>query len=116
MLAALKSEFPNMQITVLTAFREFDYAQHAIRLGVCRYLLKPSRMDELHEAVAAMTANLSAEGASVTSLSDDSDEEAGSFVAHAAMKYMEQHCTEHPDPERRSGSCVRKPVAPVQAD
>ena len=26
--------------------------QEAIRLGVCRYLLKPSKMDELHEALA----------------------------------------------------------------
>ena len=48
MLAALHSEFPQMQMTVLTAYRDFDYAQKALHLGVCRYLLKPSRMDELN--------------------------------------------------------------------
>ena len=46
MLAALRSEFPQMQVTVLTAYRDFDYAQKAINLGVCRYLLKPYGRDQ----------------------------------------------------------------------
>ena len=65
MLAGLKSEFPAMQIAVLTGYRDFSYAQEAIRLGVCRYLLKPSKMDELHEALGTMTERLGgAEGQS----------------------------------------------------
>ena len=51
MLAALRSEFPHMLVTVLTAYRDFDYAQKALHLGVHRYLLKPSKMDELNEAI-----------------------------------------------------------------
>lgn len=51
MIAGIKSEHPNMGITILTGFRDFDYAQKAIRLGVTRFLLKPSKMDELEEAV-----------------------------------------------------------------
>lgn len=35
-----------------------DYAQKAIRLGVTRFLLKPSNMDELEEAISAMCENL----------------------------------------------------------
>lgn len=58
MIAALKSEFPNMEITILTGYRDFDYAQQAIKLGVCRFLLKPSKMDELEEALEVMTARL----------------------------------------------------------
>lgn len=58
MIAALKSEFPNMEITILTGYRDFDYAQEAIRLGVCRFLLKPSKMDELNEAIEAMLGRL----------------------------------------------------------
>ena len=49
MLAGLRSEFPDMQVTVLTGYRDFSYAQEAIRLGVARFLLKPSKMDELKE-------------------------------------------------------------------
>lgn len=54
MIAALKSEFPDMQISILTGHRDFDYCQEAIRLGVCRFLLKPSKLEEMEEALAVM--------------------------------------------------------------
>jgi len=96
MIAALKSEFPRLQITVLTAFRDFDYAQRAIHLGVCRYLLKHSRMEELHEAMAAMTAALAAAEPADASCADEeeNDAEAGGFIARSAIRFMEEHCTE----------------------
>ena len=47
MLAAIRSEYPQIQTAVLTAYRDFDYARQALTLGVCRYLLKPSNLDEL---------------------------------------------------------------------
>lgn len=96
MLAALRSEFPQMQLTVLTAYRDFDYAQRAINLGVCRYLLKPSRMDELNEAIGAMAARLNeaAEAAALPEAAPESGD-AGSFIVHAALEYMRAHCTEH---------------------
>lgn len=58
MIAGLKSEFPYMQVSILTGYREFTYAQEAIRLGVSAFLLKPSKMDELYEAIEAMTEKL----------------------------------------------------------
>ena len=58
MLAALRSEFPRIQTSVLTAYRDFDYARQALTLGVCRYLLKPSNLEELKEAVRTMVARL----------------------------------------------------------
>ena len=58
MLAGLRSEFPDMLVTVLTGYREFGYAQEAIRLGVARFLVKPSKMDEIREALAFMTERL----------------------------------------------------------
>ena len=39
MLAGLRSEFPDLQVSVLTGYRDFAYAQEAIRLGVARFLL-----------------------------------------------------------------------------
>ena len=96
MLAALHSEFPRMQMTVLTAYRDFDYAQQALTLGVCRYLLKPSKMDEIHEAVRFMAARLDAlppeEGTEEESAEGG---EAGSFIVNAALDYMRGHCAEH---------------------
>lgn len=94
MIAAVKSEFPRMQVTVLTAFRDFDYAQRAITLGVCRYLLKPSKMDELNEAIGEMIRRLQAlppekkEGVAESG-------DAGSFVVRAALAYMQDHSAEH---------------------
>lgn len=55
MIAALKVEFPDMEISILTGYREFDYCQKAIRLGISRFLLKPSNMTELEEALKEMT-------------------------------------------------------------
>lgn len=62
MIAAVKSEFPYTQIAILTGYRDFDYAQRAIRLGVTRFLLKPSKMDEIEEALCAMTKKLDEAG------------------------------------------------------
>lgn len=100
MLAGLKSEFPRMQVTVLTGYRDFDYAQTAIRLGVSRYLLKPSKMDELTEAILCMTAaldklpkNVSEECAEEAE--ESANQEAPSFVARQAQNYIMEHYKEH---------------------
>lgn len=62
MAAAMKSEFEDTELTILTGYRDFALAQEAIRLGVRRFLLKPSNMEELEEAVSAMTAHLKRQG------------------------------------------------------
>lgn len=93
MLSAVKSEFPRMQVTVLTAFRDFDYAQQAMHLGACRYLLKPSKMDELNEAVCEMTRRLDAMPPAQETESEAGGE-ASSFVVRAALAYMQAHCTQ----------------------
>ena len=62
MVAAIRSEFPKVEVCLLTGYRNFEYAQRAIKLGVTRFLLKPSRMDEIEEAITAMTRNLRSNG------------------------------------------------------
>lgn len=103
MIAALKSQFPDMQITILTGFRDFDYAQQAIRLGVNRFLLKPSKMEEIEEAVTCMTEHLKQLKGTVVSkpekevkTADEEDDEiiesaAGSFVVNNALQYIEEN-------------------------
>lgn len=90
MLAGLRSEFPNMQVAVLTGFREFGYAQEAIRLGVTRYLLKPSKMDEINEALEAMTARLK----TLAPAEEESESTAGSFIVRRALEFMGEHYAE----------------------
>lgn len=80
MVAAIKSEYPDIEVCLLTGFRNFEYAQQAIKLGVTRFLLKPSKIDELEEAISAMTNNLKQNGndssnAEIDSIWNRSDEE-----------------------------------------
>lgn len=102
MLAGLKSEFPDMQITVLTGYRDFEYAKRAIHIGVTRFLLKPSRMNEIDEALQAMTDNLAKihagnpEGTLETANSDEEvqDNPANSHIVRSALKFLEIHYAE----------------------
>ena len=100
MVAALKSEFPGMKIAILTGYRDFDYAQEAIRLGVFRYLVKPSRMKELQETIADMTAALDAEAdiAEEPEADENLDNgyigQAGNYIVTCALSYIREHYSE----------------------
>lgn len=93
MLAGLRSEFPDMQVTVMTGYRDFAYAQEAIRLGVTRFLLKPTKMDEINEALETMVQHLD-------KMPQEPEPEpagpssAGSFIVDKACEYMQAHYRE----------------------
>ena len=92
MVAGLRSEFPDMQIAVLTGYRDFAYAQEAIRLGVTRFLLKPSKMDEINEALQAMVERL--DKLPQEEKTDEQSQSAGSFLVNQAYSYMREHYAE----------------------
>ncbi len=115
MIASLKSQYETIEITILTGYRDFEYAQQAVRLGVTRLLLKPSKMDELEEAIEGMTANLKRHPAvddvyrrMEAGLQQDTEDgdaeekdaagavrsEAGSFIVKNAMTYIREHYKE----------------------
>ena len=106
MIAALKSEFPDMQLIILTGYREFEYARQAIELGVSRFLLKPSKMNELEEAMEAATARLKRiEGgdiAEITAAETEAEKEkeavyhneANSFIVKNALEYIRDNSKE----------------------
>ncbi len=94
MLAAIRSEFPEIQTSVLTAYRDFDYAHRAITLGVCRYLLKPSNLDELMEAVRLMVSRLGERPARNDGPETETVRAAGNHLVRAALAYMKDHCSE----------------------
>lgn len=89
MIAGLKSEFPDMEISILTGFRKFEYAQKALNLGVTRFLLKPSCMDEIVEAIDTMVQNLQLKG--ITTDPESLSNEASNFIVNNAIKYIEQN-------------------------
>ena len=99
MIAGVKSQFPNTYITILTGYRDFDYAQKAISLGVSRFLLKPSKMDELEEALSFMVHELNKNKIdemqdieeSTTDELTMEENDASSFVVRNAKKYIEEN-------------------------
>ncbi len=98
MVAALRSEFPDMQVTILTGFRDFEYAQRAIRLGVARFLLKPSNMDEIEEAIRFMCAecdkNKVDESEALEEKAEEHEHIASNFIVRNALNYMEENYKE----------------------
>jgi two-component system response regulator YesN len=100
MLAGVRSEFPDMLVTVLTGYRDFEYAKEAISLGVARFLLKPSKMDELEEALSYMTAALDklqpSEKEPLRQAPGDSVavDTANSFLVRQAHAYIKEHYEE----------------------
>ena len=112
MLAAIRSEFPGIQMSVLTAYRDFEYARKAITLGVCRYLLKPSNLDELQEAVKLMVSRLDA----MPQLPEDPDDESVKESGEGGAGLYEgtlHRAASFPGRGGRSRLC--EPVASVQA-
>lgn len=94
MLAGLRGEFPRMQIAVLTGYRDFEYAQRAIRLGVARFLLKPSKMDELTEALEYMTGILDRLPVQEEPESQPEADDPNSFLVRQAQAYITEHCAQ----------------------
>ena len=109
MIAGLRSEFPDMQLIILTGYREFEYARQAIELGVSRFLLKPSKMNELEEAMETVTGRLEQRGMPVTvsapddmppegELPEDAEDaennEANSFIVKNALEYIRENSRE----------------------
>ncbi len=100
MLAGVRSEFPDMQVAVLTGYRDFEYAKEAISLGVARFLLKPSKMNELEEALSYMTGVLDKlppvgeEPSPQTTGEGGAVDTANSFLARQAYAFMKEHSEE----------------------
>lgn len=51
MIEALKEIRQDMKFIILTGHRDFDYARKAIDLGVVKYLLKPTNIEDIKSAV-----------------------------------------------------------------
>lgn len=106
MAAALKSEYEDIELTILTGYRDFELVQQALSLGVRRFILKPSNMEELEEAVQAMTAKLQKKGIFPEHIRSGAEEEvkaqeagdsqeevssadAGSFLVKNALAFIQ---------------------------
>jgi two-component system, response regulator YesN len=51
MISFIKKSRQSCKTIILTGFRDFEYAQEAVRLGAFRFILKPSKSDEILRAI-----------------------------------------------------------------
>lgn len=104
LIVAMRKILPNLQITVLSAFADFDYAKRAIRLGVTNYVLKPISFVELEESLSEMTAHLDKLASSFESPKsvptpkvveeEPAPEDSGNFILNNALQYIENNYTQ----------------------
>lgn len=104
MLAGLRSQFSNMQVIVLSGYSDFQYAQQAICLGVCRFLLKPSKMHEIQESICEAVSRLTGKPQTCNE-SDDDLAKVGGFIVAKACAYMEEHYADKLDLQSVADEC-----------
>ncbi|MGL5676487.1 MAG: response regulator transcription factor [Cellulosilyticaceae bacterium] len=103
MIEEIQSINQNIQIIILTGYREFEYARQAIHLGVLRFLLKPSKLDEIHEAIEAAVKKLNESG--VGNIEDKQEETSENkneidkpqFLVKQAIEYIHSNYSEKLD-------------------
>lgn len=66
----LRSEFPTINIVILTGFDEFEYAQKAININVFEYVLKPISSKELIKVLLRVKEKIDYEAEQMKNLKD----------------------------------------------
>lgn len=97
MVTGIKAEHPDIRVTILTVHRDFDYAQEAIRIGVDRFLVKPSSGEEIKEAVRFMVQKRKEYDQAKEAVFHPVERvlpPASKRAAKAALKYIEEHYQE----------------------
>lgn len=93
MLRGLRSEFPQLQVSIISGHSDFALAQEAMKLGACRYILKPTKMDEIYEAINVMKAQLELHPQEESEKQEEVSE-ANSFIVGQALQFMRDNYKE----------------------
>lgn len=116
LIAAIKSEYPDTEVCILTGFRDFEYAQKAIRLGVTRFLLKPSNMDELEEAISAMCENLKKKSITGEESAEAKEEDGTSEVTAGDGTGAQEDAAAQPHESASSSFIVKNALKYIEAN
>ncbi len=91
--------YPEIKTVLISAYKEFDYAFTAVRLGVAGYILKPIVPEDLLKVIKPLAASLleKTSALSVGTAPDDSAREpvrSGNKNVDTAIQYINQHISE----------------------
>lgn len=85
MIQSVREEVPHVQIVVISAYDDFQYAQRALRLGAMDYLLKPFSHEDLEGTISKI--------ADFLRQNDDEtgEPEAVHSLTEPILQWMEEH-------------------------
>ena len=66
----VKEEFPQVRLVIMSAYEEFGFAQHAVRVGVEDYIVKPIDLEQLQDTFRRVAGDLDRERAHQAYLTD----------------------------------------------
>lgn len=69
----LRDKYPQIKIILLTAYKEFEYAQEAIRLQISAYLTKPFHNEEIIETVEKVIGIIEEERSNIVHINNNLD-------------------------------------------
>lgn len=61
MITETRDLIPHSKVIILTGYRDFEYAQNALKLGAFDYILKPSKVEEITEIIKRAVTELKVE-------------------------------------------------------
>ena len=93
-----------------------EYAQKAIRLGVTRFLLKPSNMDELEEAISAMCENLKKKSITGEESAEAKEEDGTSEVTAGDGTGAQEDAAAQPHESASSSFIVKNALKYIEAN
>lgn len=82
------SDYPNLKIIILSGYGEFEYAQNALKMGVCEYLLKPISRDDFDEAMQKVLSRCRQDSEKNSSSKTEEDNNIGVGKVEAVKKYI----------------------------
>lgn len=88
--AWVREHHPATRILLVSAYHEFSYAQRAIELQVFRYLLKPTRMEELQQSFWALRKELDGESHPIAEISPVQE----SYIVRKVREFVDAHLAE----------------------
>lgn len=107
MIRAMNAVKHDIKFIIMTGFRQFEYAKEAIDLGVAKFLLKPTNIDQIKEAVVEVISDIESIAAleedvkllkkrlaGYEALSEDQavvEEGSTGYLAKQALQYIKEH-------------------------
>ncbi len=88
----VRKELPKTKIVIISGYDDFSYAQHAIRMGVEQYLLKPIMKEKMVEILIALQKKMEAERQQEEYLAKF-QREAQEYEAFSRRRFFEQLVT-----------------------